>query len=188
VYVVRRRFDQATVEARLAMQLDPLFITGNSWGNAWLAHSGLYDEGVAALEKLTATDPAQWMPHHQLSDVYMLFGQRLEDAFVEAKKAHELSGGVTAALTQLAVLSYLTGRSEKGDGLFDELERRSPEVYVRPMYLARIHLARGEVDEGVRCVEEAVEERDPWIIFHRFYESVLPTDPRIDALLDQVGV
>ena len=72
--------------------------------------------------------------------------------------------------------------------VFDELIGRSPEVYVRPIFRARIHLARGEIEDGVGCVEQAVVEHDPWIVFHRFYETVLPTDPRIDALLDRGGV
>jgi TolB-like protein/Flp pilus assembly protein TadD len=188
MYLVTRRFEEAIVHVRTGMRLDPLSVTANAWGNAWLAHAGLYEEGVAALEELTATEPEQWMPHHQLSDVYMLLGDRVENAFVEAEKAYELSGGVTSTLTQLALLSYLTGRSNQGDELFDELLGRSPEAYVRPTFRARIHLARGEIDEGVRCAEQAVDEHDPWIVFHRFYQTVLPTDPRIDAMLDQVGV
>jgi hypothetical protein len=39
-----------------------------------------------------------------------------------------------------------------------------------------------------RIPDKTVKDHDPWIVFHRFYERVLPVDPRIDAILESIGL
>ncbi len=56
------------------------------------------------------------------------------------------------------------------------------------MYLAWIHLARGEPDAAVRMVDEALEHNDGWLTFHRYFSPPLPGDPRIDARLEEIGL
>jgi len=187
-YVIRRRFDEAILEARLAQRLDPLSVTTNAWCGAWLAYAGRYEEGVAEIQKVIEMDPGQWLPHHQLGDAQLAGGGDIENARIAAERAVELSGGVTVAVAQLAMLSYLTGRTDRGDEHLATLEERSRDTYIRPTFFTRIHLARGEIDTAVDHMNQAVKDHDPWIVFHRFCERVLPSDPRIDAVLESIGL
>jgi serine/threonine protein kinase len=187
-FIIRRRFEDVIPELRLAQRLDPLSVPNNAWAGAWLAFAGRYDEGVAELKKFIEMEPNQWLPHEQLSEVYLFCGSRTDEALAEAQEAFDLSGGVTAAVRQLAVACYLAGRTARGDELLNMLEARSHQTYVPPMYLAWIHLARGDLDAAVRLVDEALKHNDGWITFHRYFSPPLPGDPRIDARLAEIGL
>jgi hypothetical protein len=52
-----------------------------------------------------------------------------------------------------------------------------------------VHLARGEADDAFELLQEAARIKDAWLGFHRF-QSPAPhsDDPRIDALLEQLGL
>jgi serine/threonine protein kinase/Tfp pilus assembly protein PilF len=187
-FLIRRRFEDVIPEARLAQRLDPLSVPNNAWAGAWLAFCGRYDEGVAQLERFIEMEPNQWLPHEQLSEVYLFRGSKTDEAFREAQKAFDLSGGVTAAVRQLAVACYLSGETGRGDELLEMLEARARQTYVPPMYLAWIQLARGERDAAVRLVDQAVEHNDGWLTFHRYFSPPLPGDRRIDTRLEQLGL
>ena len=155
---------------------------------SWLAMAGLHDEGLAGLEGVAAAHPSHWMPRHFLSVQYGLDG-RLDEARAQAEKAVELSGGISNALTQLACTCYVQGDTDRGDELFEKLRLRAEATYVPPTFIAWIHLTRGEVDQALRQLESAVDGLDPWLSFHRVMRPPsAPDDPRIEALLEEVGL
>jgi hypothetical protein len=52
------------------------------------------------------------------------------------------------------------------------------------MFLAWAHLARGETDQALRRVEDALAVNDPWVTVHRLYSPALvPAEPRVDTLI-----
>jgi serine/threonine-protein kinase len=186
--LVLRQFDRAIEEIRLAQRLDPLSPTWNAWTYSWLAMAGLHDEGLAGLEGVAAAHPSHWMPRHFLSVQYGLDG-RFDEARAQAEKAVELSGGISNALTQLACTCYVQGDTDRGDELFEKLRLRAEATYVPPTFIAWIHLTRGEVDQALRQLETAVGGLDPWLSFHRVMRPPsAPDDPRIEALLEEVGL
>jgi Tfp pilus assembly protein PilF len=186
--LIRRRFEEALAEVRLAQKLDPLSPTWNTWTCSWIALAGKREEGTVALERVAALHPNHWLPHHFLSVLYAL-ASRLEEAKVEGERAVELSGGISATVTQLACVCYMMGDKTRADELFEKLQQRAHASYVPPTFLAWIHLARGEADTAFELLKEAARVKDPWLGFHRFQSPApQPEDPRIDALLEGLGL
>ncbi len=186
--LVLGRNAEAIEQIRLAQRLEPLSPTWNAWTYSWMAMAGLHDEGLAGLEAAVATHPLHWMPRHFLSVQYGLDG-RLDEAKREGEQAVELSGGSSNAMTQLACISYVQGDTTRGDDLFELLRKRADATYVPSTFLAWIHLSRGEADEALDQLREAVRNLDAWLAFHRLMSPAYhPGDPRIDALLEEVGL
>ena len=174
--------------ARIAQSLDPLACTIGSWTGCWLAYAGHYEEGVAQLQRTIELHPREWMPHHQLSEVFHICGGELEAARVEAEQAVELSGGLPATVAPLAVLLYRLGRIDEADELHEELRSRSESTYVAPTFFATIHLARGDVEAALERLLEASDCQDGWLPFARLWLPALPVrDQRVDELLQRLG-
>ena len=64
----------------------------------------------------------------------------------------------------------------------------SRETYVSPTFLAWMHLAREEVDEAIEYLEKALEGGDPWISMLRIYAPTYPRTPRLEAILERIGL
>jgi len=184
--LLRGRFDEALAEVRLAQKLDPLSPTWSAWACTWQAMAGEQEEGISGLENVVAMHPHHWLPHYHLGFLYMA-GGRLEEARAESEKAVELSGGVSATITQLACCRYLLGENGHGDELLKALQQRAHASYVPPTFLAWVHLTRGQVGDALEQLHEAVRGKDPWFPFNRLMAPVFypAGDPRIDALLEE---
>jgi tetratricopeptide (TPR) repeat protein len=175
--------EEAVARARLALRLDPLSPAINSWASVVLYSSGRLAEGLATLKQQVAATPHLWMPHYFLSHA-LAAGGRPTEARVAAEKAIELSGGSSVTLSHLVCLDYLLGDRERGDGHFDRLRRRAEAGYVPPMFLAWPLIMRGEGDEALYRVEDALAAKDPWVNVHRLYSpAMVPAEPRVDALI-----
>ena len=60
----------------------------------------------------------------------------------------------------------------------------------RPLYEARIHARLGAVDEAMRCLEQAYDERDCMLVLLKAQEwyDPLRSDPRFADLVRRVGI
>jgi Flp pilus assembly protein TadD len=175
--------EEAVARARLALRLDPLSPALHTWAGTVLFFSGQPAEGLRTLEEQIARTPHLWMPHYFLSACLGVRG-RLAEARLEAEKALDLSGGSSITLSNLVCLCHLLGDRERGDDLFQRLRQRAEAGYVTPMFLAWAHLARGETDQALRRVEDALAVNDPWVTVHRLYSPALvPAEPRVDTLI-----
>jgi len=175
--------EEAAARARLALRLDPLSPAMHVWAGTILFSSGEPAEGLATLEEQVARTPDFWMSHYFLSVDLGLSG-RLVEARLEAERALALSGGSSITLSLLVCLCRLLGDRKHGEDLFERLRQRAEAGYVTPMFLAWAHLARGETDQALRRVEEALATKDPWVTVHRLYSPTLvPAEPRVDVLI-----
>jgi serine/threonine protein kinase/tetratricopeptide (TPR) repeat protein len=181
--IVKGAHDEAALRTRLAQRLDPLSPAINAWAGSFLVCLGHVGEALAALERQVAMSPHFWMPRYFLAYALVVAGH-FDEARVAGDQAVELSGGVSLTLSTLASICYLLGDRAAGDDLFDRLRRRSEARYVPPMFLAWLHIMRGEADAAVQGVEDALAAKDPWVAMHRFLSpAVVPADPRVEALL-----
>jgi serine/threonine-protein kinase len=181
------RAREAIAEARLALRLDPLSPNVVAWHAGVLADAGHYDEGVAGLEKQVALQPGFWLAHYELSRV-LQSGSRLREARVAAEKAVELSGGLSAPVGRLACICYALGDTGRGDELLQQLLERSGQGYVPPSFLAWVYLARGNLEECLRWLEKAQQNKDLWRCFTRLYtRPFLPAGSSVDAFVERVG-
>ena len=93
-------------------------------------------------------EPSYWQPHYTLAYIY-LDQSLLEETAVEAGKAFDLSGGASAALTIIASVEFLAGRTADGNRHLKELLGKAEKKYVPPTFFAWISMARGDQEEAI---------------------------------------
>jgi serine/threonine protein kinase/Tfp pilus assembly protein PilF len=176
---------EASERARMALRLDPLSPTNNVWAGTVLLFSGNPEEGLSVIERQVAMTPHLWMPRYWLS-VGLASRGRFEEARVAGEKALELSGGTSLTQCNLATICYRLGDRQAGDALFARLQQRAQTGYVAPTFFTWAHLARGEPESALRCAEEALAAKDPWISTHHLLcPGIVPADPLVDDLLQR---
>jgi TolB-like protein len=155
------RFQEATAQARIAQQLDPLSTLSNDNLSAVLYFSGDYDQCIDACRKTLELDPESHQAHRHLGLVYAQ-KQRTADAIRELKKAVELSHGSDESLAELGYVLAVSGDKDKARSILKELMRSDARVsYYR---LAIIYTGLGETDKALDSLERAVKERSPGIV------------------------
>ena len=186
--LIRQRTEDAILEGRVTLRLDPLSPTTSAWAALWLASAGMYEEARQHLETIAATNPTYWMPRYAMA-VLLALGGNLREARAEAEAAVTLSGAASQALAVLGVLVYLSGDTVRGDAIRDEMRQRANGRYVSPTALAFVDLARGDIEAGVADVLRASQVHDPSLPYWRLnIPRLLPSDPRIDDALRAIGV
>ena len=186
----RRRHDEAVFQARKAQELDPLSSLCNTHFAHRLWQARRYDEAIEEFQKWLVIEPNDWFAHHHLSHLY-LEKSMIKEAIAEIDKSLELSGGVPMNVANAAMTHYRFGDKEVAERLFDSLKKRASHEYIQPMCFIVIYQARGEMDQAFEWVKKACEERDsflPWLRVTPMDWMHFPSDPRIDELLDRLGL
>jgi TolB-like protein/Tfp pilus assembly protein PilF len=181
------RFQEATAQARIAQQLDPLSTLSNDNLSAVLYFSGDYDQCIDACRKTLELDPESHQAHRHLGLVYAQ-KQRTADAIRELKKAVELSHGSDESLAELGYVLAVSGDKDKARSILKELMRSDARVsYYR---LAIIYTGLGETDKALDSLERAVKERSPGVVhlkvsplFHN-----IRRDKRLQQMLRDMGL
>ena len=188
---VNKRHDEAIAEMNRAMELDPLspFILGFA-GSAYY-HSHRYKEVLEILQEAILMDPHFFMFHFVLGITYMEM-QMLEEAIEELEKAVKLSTSTPLAITMLATAYYRSEKKTEAHKLLQDLYNRSKKEYIRSTSFAIIHLARGEVEEALQYLDQAVEERDGYLpiftLLPPSYTHNICSNPHYKALLKKMGL
>jgi serine/threonine-protein kinase len=187
---LRRRYDEAIIQAKKAREVDPLsgFCNTHLGHRLWQARR--YDEAIEEFQKWLLIEPGDWFAHHHLSHLY-LEKSMIKEGITEINKSLELSGGVPMNVANAVMTHYQYGDKELADRLFGGLKKRAAIEYIQPMCFVYIHLARGEMDQAFEWAKKACEERDSFLPWHRVSPMDFmhfPSDPRIDELLDRLGL
>ncbi len=166
------RLEEATIQIRQAVELDPLSPNYNTWLGHLYDVKGQHDLAIAHHARAIELDPSLWRPHWLLAVTYVHMG-RFEDAIAEAQKACELSGHNAPTLGTLVGALALAGRRAEAGALLEKLIARSQTARVPPFAMALAFSCTGEADQVLDWLERGVEERDVLSI------STLRTEPRI---------
>jgi TolB-like protein/tetratricopeptide (TPR) repeat protein len=144
---------------------------------------------VEQAQKVQAMD-SMFVPAHVLMGRAYLELNRSSDAIAEFRKALALSEGDT---NEVAALGYGLARgrlSAEARKTLEELEKRSHDTYVQPMWMAVIHLALGDRNDAYDGFEKAYADRSAWLVNVKvdpLFDSVR-SDPRFADLLRRVGL
>ncbi|MFQ5675594.1 MAG: hypothetical protein ACE5G1_06810, partial [bacterium] len=184
---IQKRNEEAIFEAKHAQKLDPLSSLINGFAAIAFYHAGLYEEEIVGSQETIARDPNDFFSHLSLGMAYREKAM-VEEAITELEKAIELSGATPMAVTELAIACYRFDRKDQADNLFHSLKERSQHEYVPPTFFVSIHLARGEVEEACQWLEKVYEEHDSFFLFLRLPPLQLPSDPRFDDILNNMGL
>lgn len=174
---MRGRFDEARTAIARARELDPLslVVTVLSAFQFYLAadHAREMEECRKAVE----LDPNHFLARWSLGLAFQHEGRHRE-AVAEHRKALKLSGASALMKPVLARSLALAGQRAEARKLLKELERATRETRAGSYANATVHLALGDADAALACLEAATEERDPWLV-------LLKVDPMLGGLRGQ---
>jgi TolB-like protein/DNA-binding winged helix-turn-helix (wHTH) protein len=180
------RMDESVAEDKRAMELDP-FARPWAYGYAFI-RARRYDEALQELQQKLEARPDSGIARWLLADVYFYKGdtknavQELKNMLIREgneKTASEIDSayrkGGYAAIFQL----FLDGD-----------QRKAKKEYVSPLRLAGHAVRAGKREEALSYLEEACEQRDPFIVMlqHDPQFDPLHSDPRYLALVKKVGL
>jgi TolB-like protein/Flp pilus assembly protein TadD len=168
------RFEEARREIDRARELDPLSLVATTLSafQSYLAadHARELEECRKAVE----LDPNHFLGRWSLGLAFQHQGRHRE-AVAEHRKAVRLSGQGALMRAVLARSLALAGQRAEAKRLLAGLERSTRLDHAGSYANATVHLALGDTEKALACLEAATEERDPWLVW-------LKVDPMLDGL------
>lgn len=173
------RHDEASREASLAVERDPLSLLMNMTAalNFYLARE--YDQAVAQLQKVIEMEPNFPAAHSVLGYVYVQ-KQMFQEALAEYRMVIELTKGATVVETSVKVLMAQTyarwGNNAEALKLLEEVKKAGTASRYS---IAGIYAALNQPGRAFESLNRAYEERDMQLVS-------LKVDPSLDGLRDDV--
>ncbi|MDP9159142.1 MAG: tetratricopeptide repeat protein, partial [Acidobacteriota bacterium] len=149
-----------------------------------------YARLVEASRRGVASNPGEWVEHHNLGVGYEGTG-KLFEAISEYQKAVEISNGDQDAIASLAHTYAVIGRRAEAEKILREMERKSKTVHVSPYIVATIYAGLSNKDKAFHFLEKAYQDRSleiSWNLKADLRIDNLRSDPRFRALLRHVGM
>jgi TolB-like protein/tetratricopeptide (TPR) repeat protein len=181
------RFDDAIVEGKRAVELDPLSLVINTDLGANYYCSRRYDEAIAQLRKTLEMDPGFYIAHLVLGQALEMKGA-LDAAIGEYQKARALNDD-PSVLGLLAHAYGFSGNRMEAQKILDQLKELSKERYVAAYSFAIVYLGLGDKEEALRWLEQSYQDRagaDLGYIRVDPFLDPLRGEPRFEALAEKV--
>ena len=168
------RHDEALLEARQALELDPLNLMIGTWVGRryYLAHQ--YDLALEQGRNTEELDANFAAAHLLLGEDYVQVGQP-DRGLAELQTAANLSGNSPLYLAQVAVAYASAGKTSEALKIIAQLQSISNTRYVSPYGLAQIYAALGDKEQTFKWLQIAFDDRAVWM-------SYLAVDPVFDNL------
>jgi TolB-like protein/Tfp pilus assembly protein PilF len=181
------RFDDAIVEGKRAVELDPLSLVINTDMGSDYYYARRYDEAIAQLHKTLEMDPGFYIAHLVLGQILDAKGVG-DAAIVECEKARALNDD-PSVLGVLARSHGLSGNKIEAEKILDHLKKLSKERYVSAYSFALVYLGLGDKEQALRWLEQSYQDRAGSDIgFIRVDPLLDPLrgDPRFEALAEKI--
>lgn len=184
-----RRLDEATEQALIARELDPLStIVATNVG--WVYHrAGRHAEAIAEYERALRLDPTYLQAHMRLTDSYIEL-RRFDQAIAAADTVVRLSEHNPVDVLLLERTKLLAGRPNDFDRRLNAIVAGSATSYASPGMIANAYFAVGRRDEGFAWLERAYQERANNIAYLSVepHYSHVREDPRFQQILRRIGL
>jgi serine/threonine-protein kinase len=184
----RGEFEQGIVEARRALDVDPLSSYATLLLGLCLCTAGHVNEAIETCRRAVQRDPESFLARWGLG-ISLGTAERFEEAISALRGAAEMSGRHSRALTSLAVVFAQAGKPSEAQALHRELMDRASRAFVPLTYLALASEAAGRHPEALAFARRAWDEREPVFILHarHFPEfRTLRSDPAFATLLGEM--
>ena len=193
------RADEALVQERRAMELDPLNIMGNRALAQFLGATGQDEAALAQWNRALELEPDHAQSELQLALFHFEHG-RIEEGSMYLDRARSHAGDDPLTVAQLAVACAVSGNADEARHLLGRLKTQSASRYVSKVLPAYVHLALDERDRAFALLEEAYRARDPLLISIQMgtvgpflyvtkeRAAALHSDPRFGDLLRRMGL
>lgn len=174
---IKRRFDEAIVEAKKAQSLDPLSEETNNALGATYYWAGRYDEAIAQYKKTLALNRNYAQTYDYLSDAYAR--KKMNREAIDAEQKYlSLAGdeeGASDLLADYHSAGYQEARRRQYETGLASLKDAAEQQYVSPMNFVFVYTNLDDKDQAFAWLEKAYQEHSPWLTY-------LPADPQFDPL------
>ena len=177
------RFEEAFIEIRRALALEPLNLLFSSTNGLILVYARRYDEAVKQLKRTLDLDADFHSAHNYLSFVYWVTGAYAQSVEERAKILEMNGDPQNAALVRK---SFAKG----GWSEFLRVSIRESITFGSRFYsLAAYYTALGEKDSAFAALTQSYENREPLVSIIKVDPRLDPlrSDPRFDEFIQRVG-
>ena len=181
------RFDDAIVEGKRAVELDPLSLVINTDLGSDYYYARRYDEAIAQLRKTLEMDPGFYIAHLVLGQILDAKGAG-DAAIVECEKARALNDD-PSVLGVLGRAHGLSGNKMEAEKILEQLKKLSKERYVSAYSFALVYLGLGDKEQALRWLEQSYQDRagsDIGFIRVDPLLDPLRSEPRFEALAEKI--
>ena len=181
-----RRYDEAIVEMKKAMNVDPLSIIINADLAELLLLAHATDESIQQSRKTIEMDPAFGLAHNHLGQAYLQKHMNTE-AVAELQEAVKLSNGSPTCIANLARANAASDKKSEAVKLLGDLKKRSTPGQSFASEIAVIYASLGDTDQAMSWLEKGHEERfNPGVLVRPGFDP-LRADPRFEDLVRRTG-
>ena len=152
------RVDEALVERRRAVTLDPL-APSNGVGSA-LMRGGRYDEAIVSLRDVIELDSSYWQGHDTFATVLIEMGD-LPGAIAAFERAVATSGGNSRTKAGLARALALAGRPDEARVLLQSIRKETDANGIYHPDVAPAFLAVGDTIAAFEWLDASFRQRHP---------------------------
>jgi TolB-like protein/Tfp pilus assembly protein PilF len=168
--------DRARAALVRARESDPLSAVALALAGFLHDIAGQHDEALAVGRRAVELRPAHHLGHWRLGLSLSRLG-RHDGAVASLQKAVEHSAGGTVMRCELARALAVAGRAGEARSLLDQIVAETATMYLSPYQRAKVLAALGDTDGALQQIEQAAEDRDPWV-------ALLAVDPSLGSLRD----
>ncbi|HEX7360359.1 MAG TPA: protein kinase [Bryobacteraceae bacterium] len=182
------RLQEARAAMRIAQELDPFSASINTSAVYPIYWARLFDEAVEGFRSAAALHPGYWVAHYFLGLSYGNLGD-YGQAILALRHAAEIGD----SMWRYAGLGFVYGRAgqlAQAREVLAKLYKVGGDRYVPAIYSAAVHSGLGDVDEALKFLERAVEERNwqiTWLHVDPFWDSIR-SNARFQRLQAQVAL
>jgi len=186
--MIMGRFDEAIVEAKKALELDPLSLIINAVLGGIYYFAGMIPESIEQFRKTVEIDPQFSVTYLFQAGALEAMGRR-QDAVDSLKKLVRLTGNSPFALGYYGGALALAGQKDQALKILDDLIELSKKRFVSPLYIAMVYIGFDDRDKVFEYLEKAYEERESFLAFLNTWPQFqgLRSDDRFQALVKKMG-
>jgi len=182
------RLDEAQVQVKRAVELDPLSLPIASTAG-WIAHyAGNQREAERLLRGVMAMDSNFAGAHLYLGRVFQVEGRNRE-ALAEYQTANRLRWTIPS-IAAMGYMEATMGRGAQAKKRLTEFDSLARSQFVTAYAVALVYTSLGDRDGAFRWLNKAVDQRTHWLVWlnrDRRWDP-LRADPRFQAVVRRVGL
>jgi TolB-like protein/predicted Ser/Thr protein kinase len=185
------RFDEARRHFDRARELDPFSPWNDHNAVAWWLYQGRFEKALEEAERVMQRNPTLWIVRQQMGGARLELGQPGQAAaeFEAALKLVRPEPPPPVAFAALGLAYGLAGRRADALKVLAEMEQASKNRYISPYCLALVYSGLGRMDEAFRLLDQALEQRTPYLIISPRYDPgsvCFRRDPRWKPFMERV--
>lgn len=182
--------DEAILEGKRAVDLDPLALLTNALSAQFLCFAGKDKEAKEQVQRTFAIEPNFWIAHNTLGRILTAEG-RYKEALSEFQLARDLSGGRSVVpIYEIGYINAVMGNRKAAMEIISELERSRDSRFVSNYSFAVIYNGLGDRDKALDYLERSCGDLEADVVFikanHRW--DAYKDDPRYIAILKQLNL